>query len=177
MTRNKSDSGRPKGEEHATDNERQTLIAMHERSISSYEALASRMQSVNLRCLTANSIMFAGTGVVIQADGIEDPLRGLLLFYFGVIGVAICLSWLIHICSFEKLSATKFRVTRKIEERLGSGFRSDEARIIGSWKELLKRYGVVDGSMLMPLLFGILQGLITTYGLISIFSPDLFPWS
>ena len=147
-------------------------MAMHALSLRGYDALAGRMQTINFGYLTANSIILASAGFVYQANQFANLFRGLLLFYFGIIGVFICASWFLQICSFMRLKVAKLCVTRELENELGYGLITKEKAIIGSWEKLLQRYALMDRSILMPGFFFVLQFIIAVFGVFGIFCPE-----
>lgn len=161
-------------EQETTSSQHETLMAMHARALRGYDALAARMQTINFGYLTANSIILASAGFVYQTNQFANLFRGLLLFYFGIIGVAICASWFLQTSAFVGLKVAKLCVTRDLESELGYGLVTKEKALVGSWDKLLQRYALMDRSILIPWVFIILQSLITIFGIVAIFCPEIW---
>lgn len=58
--------------------------------------------------------------VVPFAVGEQTPpdIRRLIFFLLGLLGIVLCVLWIINIRSYKQLNALKFRVIHEMEERL-----------------------------------------------------------
>lgn len=101
-----------------------------------YKVYVNRSSDVSNRRLKTNrfyvSLLSAGIGVMgllINSQQLTD-IQYIGLIVIGLVGIALCISWLLNIWSYKQLNKGKYAVIHEMEEKLPHACYRDE------WKKL-----------------------------------------
>lgn len=114
------------------------------------DRISSRRIKSNYFYISLLSITISIFSIIIGQNLIIDQFISLFVFsLIAVIGILLCITWFIHICSYRQLNDAKFVVIHKMEEKLPYKCYKEEWEII---KE--KRYvKLTKIEQLIPIIF------------------------
>ncbi len=144
------------------------LLAQYRLFVETSEALVLRRQGVNKFFLSVNSLVLAGTGLLLR-DGESSNVEAVLLIVLALGGASLCFVWRRLITSFQQLSRGKFDVIQKLEHKLPARMFAAEWVALGCGEDPKKYRPFTTVEAATPKVFGLVQVLLLGVGLWMLF--------
>ena len=146
------------------DTEVPILLEQYKLFVGTSEALIARRQQVNTFFLSVNSIILAGTGLLIR-EGTANNITGPAFVVLGLSGIVLCVAWARMIRSFGQLNQGKFEVIHALERRLPARIFAAEWAVLGRGADASKYKPFTRTESLPPWIFGLLETLVLLAGI------------
>lgn len=137
--------------------DREVLLQQYLKYIDSIEQTTNNRTKLNTLFTSLNSLLFVSFNLVK-----ESAPSNYINVSFGILGILLCIAWIINIKSFKQLNKIKFKVLCEIENKLSANIYDYE------WSLLKNEYSYFrqnKAQQLIPILFIIVFFILFASGL------------
>lgn len=118
---------------------------IYELAVQMAEATSSRRTSANSFFLTLQGALIAGLGLFIKSEGTFTKSSYGAMLILSLLGIVLCIAWILTIKSYRDLNAAKWGVILEIEKNLPLKPFTNEWRLLETedylkWKKEMSGY-------------------------------------
>ena len=138
------------------DDYRNHILEQWKTAVEMSNALSDRRTNMNNIFLTINAILIA-----LITFQLEKKSMG-----FAIVGIVICMLWLINLSNYKKLNSAKFKIINELEKKLPANVFDYEWELIGRGEEGKKYKRMSQIEKLIPYIFMVVYAVAILYPLI-----------
>ena len=119
------------------------ILKLYQLAVDLADKTSSRRLLANSFFLTLQGVLLTGTGLFIKSQNEINDTGYVSIVIFAVLGIILCIAWLLTIKSYRDLNTAKFGVILKIEQDLPIKLFTDEWSLLETdeyieWKKKIK---------------------------------------
>lgn len=144
------------------DDQRQDLLEIYKLHAELADRVSQRREGAN-RLYVSLLIGLAVFVVTLLRFGTDGISTNTVLFWAGMLGTVLAISWYIVIRSYRQLNDGKFKALHDLEKRLAYPFFTKEWELLGEGKRPSRYWKLTVVETALPLIFSLLFGGLAIY--------------
>lgn len=126
------------------------LIDQYKVAVEMADRVSQRRSQANHFFISVNTGL---VGIAAITYSVAKDLPPLMLAVEGVLGILLCLSWIVTIRSYRQLNTGKFAIILRLEQALPAATYGDEWIVLGEGRDARKYRQLTNVEQLVPALF------------------------
>lgn len=140
------------------------VIEQYKLYVEMADRVSTRRSQTNSFYITLLSALMVIISFIVTKN-ICSVIMNIIYLSYGILGITLCLLWILNIKSYKQLNSGKFKVIAEIEHKLPLQLFKREWEILGGGKDRKKYFKLTKIEMYIPLVLLIPYLLIIIYSL------------
>ncbi len=150
--------------ETQTNQAEQALIEQYKLYVEMADRISARRSDTNKFYISLLTALLVILSIVVEKN-ILSNIQGFVFIAIGILGIALCLVWLVNIRSYSQLNSGKFKVIHEMEKQLPYACYEREWEILGKGVDRKKYFQLTRIEQFVPLILAIPYLLLLAYSL------------
>ena len=148
----------------------QALVEQYKLYVEMADRISARRADTNKFYISLLTALLVILSIVVEKS-ILSNVQGFVFIAIAILGVALCLVWVVNIRSYSQLNTGKFKVIHDMEKQLPYPCYDREWEILGRGSDRRKYFQLSRIEQYVPLLLAIPYLLLLVYSLYTLVHP------